>query len=221
MVTFGDAVLVLASGSPRRKELLGRFETPFEVRPADIDESALPLEDPADLVRRLAVSKAEAVASASPDSPIVVVAADTVVVLDGEMLGKPADAADAAGMLARLVGRTHRVLTGVAVLRRSGADPRAASTGAAPAPVGSSVALAVAVEATEVTMVEADAAEIAWYVSTGEPLDKAGAYGIQGQGAILVSSIRGSWDNVVGLPLAATRRLLVEVGVDPLREQPR
>ena len=218
--TLRDAVLVLASGSPRRSELLGRFEMPFAVRPADVDESVLPLEDPVDLVRRLALAKAQAVADASPEAHLVVVAADTVVVLDGEVLGKPIDAADAASMVARLVGRTHQVLTGVVVLHRSGAVPEAVPesgpSGATSAAVGPSVALAADVEATEVTMVDVGPAEIAWYVSTGEPMDKAGAYGIQGQGAILVSSIRGSWDNVVGLPLATTRRLLAEVGVDLL-----
>jgi septum formation protein len=192
--------LVLASASPRRRELLGRLGVPFEVHPVDADEAPRPGEAAADLVRRLAVAKAEAALVAVADGDdAVVVAADTEVVLDGEVLGKPADAADAAAMLRRLAGRTHEVLTGVAV---------AASW-------GDTAAVESRVARTAVTMTELADAEIAWYVATGEPLDKAGGYGIQGGGGLFVSSIEGSWDNVVGLPLALTRRLLAVVGIHP------
>lgn len=203
--------LVLASGSPRRRELLGRLGVPFDVRPPDVDETPGPGEDPTDLVARLARAKAEAALAAAPEPDLVVLAADTVVVLDGAVLGKPRDDADAARMLGLLSARTHEVRTGVAVVRRT----TAADEALAPA-----VVFAVEVVATEVTFVELLPADVAWYVATGEPADKAGAYGIQGRGAVLVSSIRGSHDNVVGLPLATTRRLLAEVEADPLGSPP-
>lgn len=242
--------LVLASGSPRRRELLGRFGVDFEVRPADVDEASLADEVPADLVARLAAAKAQAVSDAALEVDEVVLGADTVVVLDGEVLGKPSDASEARRMLGRLSARTHQVLTGVAVASRlaashtadhatfdcdgtstAGFDPAAdlapvpstdsdGSSGlvatAEPSEVslGPAVAVRVEVVATEVTFVNLSDADIDWYVATGEPLDKAGAYGIQGLGAVFVSSIRGSHDNVVGLPLAATRRLLADAGVE-------
>lgn len=205
--------LVLASASPRRAELLARFGVPFEVRSADVDESTRPGEDAVDLVRRLAVTKAEAALEASAEDDVVVVAADTIVVVDGDVLGKPLDDADAAATLARLSARTHTVLTGVAVARRTAVAPDA---DVGTATVGDAVRLAVAVEATEVTMAELTPADVAWYVATGEPADKAGAYAVQGAGAVFVSSLRGGADNVIGLPLAVTRRLLVDVDADPL-----
>lgn len=198
--------LVLASGSPRRRDLLARFGVPFDVRPADVDETPGAGEAPADLVRRLAAAKAEAALAAAPEADVAVLAADTVVVVDGLVLGKPVDDADAARMLRLLADRTHVVLTGIAVGRRG-----PGTAGLAPA-----VALAVEVEATEVTFTPLTDAEIAWYVGTGEPRDKAGAYGIQGRGGLFVASIRGSHDNVVGLGLATARRLLLDAGVDPL-----
>ena len=130
--------------------------------------------------------------------------------------GKPIDDADAAAMLARLSARTHTVLTGVAVARRQDPTGGDADDGPSAAVLGPSSSVVLAVEATEVTMVELSGADIAWYVATGEPADKAGAYGVQGVGAVFVASVRGSWDNVVGLPLATTRRLLAEVGLDPV-----
>lgn len=193
--------LVLASASPRRRELLARTGVPFEVRSADIDETPIPGEVADDLVRRLAASKAEAVLATAGGSrlrDLVVLAADTVVVVDGDIIGKPADERDAAAVLARLSGRTHQVLTGVAV----------ASSIAATA-----ATLDVEVVATAVTFAELSDEDIAWYVATGEPLDKAGAYGIQGIGGIFVASISGSHDNVIGLPMTCVRRMLAEVGV--------
>ncbi|MEZ5205176.1 MAG: Maf family protein [Acidimicrobiales bacterium] len=191
--------LVLASGSPRRRELLGALGMAFDVRPADVDETPLPGE-PADvLVRRLAVAKAEAALAAASERPVVVLAADTVVAVDGEVLGKPVDEADAARMLRALSGTRHKVLTGVAV-------GRVDASGTA-----SSVDVEVAV--THVHMAPWTDEEIAAYVATGEPMDKAGSYAIQAEvGDRKVERIEGDFDNVVGLPMAVVRRLLGEVG---------
>ncbi len=207
-------LLVLASASPRRHELLGRLGVPFRVQVADVDETARRGERPADLVRRLAVDKARAGLEATPEPDVVVVGADTIVTIDLESLGKPTDRDDAARMLRRLSGRTHRVITGVAVARRrAGGGARARSVSV----VGPSVALEVATVVTEVVFEDLPASVIDWYLATGEPFDKAGAYALQGAGAVLVRELRGSPDNVIGLPLATTRRLLAAVGMDPLR----
>ncbi|MCU1357455.1 MAG: maf protein [Acidimicrobiales bacterium] len=224
LVTDAQPLLVLASASPRRHELLGRLVRSFDVRPADIDETARDGEPAEELVQRLAVDKAQAVAAAADEADIVVLGADTVVVVDGRILGKPADAADAASMLRSLSGRTHEVLTGLAVVRRrSGAAPQGADPpGHAPGSTDGSAAVALApaisvrteVVTTQVTFAAMSDAEVAWYVATGEPLDKAGAYGIQGSGGAFVTSITGSYDNVVGLPLAVTRAMLAEVGLE-------
>lgn len=183
--------LVLASASPRRAELLARLALPHVVDPADVDEAVRPGEAPVPYVRRLAEAKARAVAARHPGA--VVLAADTTVVLDGAILGKPADAAEAAAMLGRLAGRAHRVATAVAVCR----DGRCVA----------------AVDEVAVHMRAADAGDIAAYVATGEPRDKAGAYGIQGYGGVLVDRIEGDYHAVMGLGLATTVRLLAEVGV--------
>jgi septum formation protein len=188
-----DVRFVLASGSPRRAELLERLGLSPEIRPAEVDESARPGERPAQLVARLAEAKA---ATAPVSDGEVVVAADTVVVLGERVLGKPASEREAARMLAELSGRTHHVLTGVH-LRRG--DRRAA-----------------AVEDTAVRFRSITAHEIAAYVATGEPLDKAGAYGIQGRGGMFVEWVSGSDSNVVGLPLATVVRLAGELGVEIL-----
>lgn len=200
-------MLVLASGSPRRRGLLERFTADFVVRPADVDETTRAGEGPEDLVRRLATDKAQAGLDAAVEPDVVVLAADTVVAVDGEVLAKPTDHADARRMLRLLSARTHRVLTGVAVATRV-AGGRSS--------VGPAAAVSVEVVATEVTFEELSEADVDWYVATDEPLDKAGAYGIQAVGGVFVSSIRGSYDNVVGLPLAVTRRLLADAGVDLL-----
>jgi septum formation protein len=182
--------LVLASGSPRRRELLERLGLSFEVQPADVDESPRYDEDPRTYVLRLAREKAERVAMGR--RAVVVLAADTAVVLGEEILGKPGDEHEAEAMLSRLSGRHHRVLTGVAVAGAAGLN-------------------AVAVE-TRVRLRALSAEEIRWYVRTGEPLDKAGAYGIQGIGGAFVREIEGSASNVVGLPLAETLELLASTG---------
>jgi septum formation protein len=186
--------IVLASASPRRRELLSRAGVRYEAQPAEIDESRRPGETPRALVLRLAREKAEAVARRLPASPPRrVLGADTIVVLGGDVLGKPVDEADAVKLLSRLVGREHVVLTGVALVTSDGrAPPRS-----------------IVVESA-VTMRAADEREIRAYVATGEPLDKAGAYAAQGAGRRFVSAIRGSETNVIGLPLDETLALLAE-----------
>jgi len=180
-------VLVLASQSPRRRELLGLLGLELEVRPAHADERRLPGEAPEAYVRRLAAEKAAAVEGA------LVLAADTAVVLGGEVLGKPRHPAEAREMLRALSGRDHVVLTGVCARR---GERRAE-----------------AVVATEVSFAPLSAAQVDWYVATGEPLDKAGAYAVQGAGGVFVRAIRGSVSNVVGLPLHETTGLLRGLGV--------
>lgn len=166
-------------------------EAGYDVRviPADIDETALPNEGPFELVRRLAAAKAQAVAAAHAQAHEAVVAADTIVALDGQLLGKPAHEADARRMLRALSGRTHQVATGVCIVR--GHD------------------VASFVDVTDVTFFKLTEAEIETYIATGEPMDKAGAYGIQGQyGRMLVNKIDGDFYNVVGLPIAKVARAL-------------
>ena len=187
------ARVVLASQSPRRRDLLALVGVAHEVRPADVDESVRPGEAPDAYVRRLAGEKARAVADALGDPAAAVVAADTTVVVDGEILGKPADAAEARAMVRRLAGRAHEVFTGMAVVR----GPR----------------LADAVERVGVTFRPLADAEIEAYVATGEPMDKAGAYGIQGYGATIVERVDGDYFAVMGLSLRRTVALLGEVGV--------
>lgn len=179
--------LVLASGSPRRLDLLRSIGLDPVVRPADLDESVIPGESPTVYVERLAREKAAAVAGA------VVLAADTTVALDGDILGKPTDRADAAAMLRRLSGRTHHVHTGVAV--RVATEVR-------------SVVVSSAVHFAELSD-----AELAWYLDLPEPYDKAGAYALQGAGAAFVRAVEGSTTGIIGLPLAETVALLRLAGV--------
>ena len=188
----GAARLVLASASPRRRDLLASLGVPFVVVASDIDETLDTVSLP-DAVARVALRKARAVAVSRADS--LVLAADTLVVIDGRALGKPADAADAAAMLRTLRGRTHEVMTGVAVVDAAGGGH------------------AVETVITRVTMAAYADAAIEAYVATGEPFDKAGAYAIQGAGGALVASFDGSRSNVVGLPLAATASLLRRFGL--------
>jgi septum formation protein len=189
-------MLVLASASPRRRELLARTGLPFDVVPADIEEVARPGESPEALAERLAREKARAVADRFAASPArLVIGSDTVVVVGGDVLGKPRDAAHAEALLGRLVGRTHRVLTGVAVA--SSAEPAVRSR----------------VVESLVRMRGASAEEIRRYVATGEPLDKAGAYALQGEGRRFVLEVEGSETNVIGLPLEETLTLLAEAGL--------
>lgn len=183
--------LVLASGSPRRRALLGQLGIPLEVEPPEVDESALKDEAPADFVLRVATLKSLAVAARHPGR--VVLAADTAVVSGGRIFGKPADEREARRMLRSLSNRVHEVLTGVSV-------------------VGAGCVEEFTV-ATKVRFKPLTAREIAWYVGTGEPMDKAGAYAIQERGGAFVQSIAGSHSNVVGLPLAETLAALERAGL--------
>jgi septum formation protein len=188
---FGVSLpLVLASASPRRQALLAQLGLTFQVDPADVDESAQPRESPRTYVTRLAQQKAEAVSVRHPGS--IILGADTTVALDGEVLGKPKDVAEALAMLRRLSGRTHHVFTAVAT-----AGPRRAVD---------------AVE-TLVTFAQCPPEALAFYAASGEPLDKAGAYALQGMGGFLVERISGSHSNVIGLPLVETLVLLQAAGV--------
>jgi septum formation protein len=190
--------LILASASPRRRELLTACAIPFQIIPAPIDEHPLPGEPAEAYVRRLAQTKAETVSQHHPDA--VVLGADTIVTIDGLLLGKPLTLDAARQTLSRLSGREHEVLTGVAVVSGRMA--------------GNSGALgAIEVVASRVLMRHLTAPSIDWYIATGEPLDKAGAYAVQGLGAALVERVEGSYTNVVGLPLTETLALLRRFGI--------
>ena len=183
--------VILASASPRRRELLALIRIPHEVLPADVDESHRPGEVPAAYAERLAREKATVIARSAPAA--VVVGADTIVVIDGEILGKPRDEPDAARMLALLSGRSHTVYTAVAIARGA--------------------AIESDIEVVSVTFRPLDRAEIAAYIATGEPMDKAGAYGIQGFGATIVERIDGDYFAVMGLALGRLVRVMQRVGV--------
>jgi septum formation protein len=182
-------MLVLASASPRRQELLRNAGIVFEVQPADIPEDPLPGEGAKECAERLAREKALAVARQRPHD--CVLGADTVVVVDGQLLGKPSDAPDAVRMLRLLSGRVHQVITGVCL-----------AVGGVPS---------VASETTFVTVNELTAQDIAAYVASGEPMDKAGAYAIQGIASRWIPRIEGDYSNVVGLPVALVFRMLREL----------
>lgn len=182
--------LILASASPRRRELLTQAGYDFDVQVSSVSESRLPQEDPIRFATRLAREKAEEVFARQ--QPAIVLGADTVVVCDGEVMGKPADPADAERMLLLLAGRTHQVVTGVAVVWGSDSSP----------------AIEVAAELTQVTMRTLSPEEVSRYVATGEPMDKAGAYAIQGYAARWIPRISGCYFNVVGLPLALVATML-------------
>ena len=189
---------ILASSSPRRRELLASINLQFDVVPSEILEVRGDGESPEEYVARLSREKATAVAERFPNDWII--AADTTVLLGDELLEKPADDADARRMLATIAGKTHIVYSGVTLQNagRGWRDTRVAES--------------------EVRMLPLDERDIAWYVSTGEPLDKAGAYAAQGIGAIFVDSIHGSYTNVVGLPLATLFAMLRKAGIDPLSQ---
>ena len=190
--------LYLASASPRRRELLQGLRVAFSVEAPHLDEAAIPGEDARDHVVRLAAQKAATVAAALAKRGVLalVLAADTVVTIDGALLGKPKDDADALAMLRLLAGRTNDVVTACRLVR--GDDGR----------------VAAAMTVTDVRFGPWDERLARWYVATGEPMDKAGAYGIQGLGVFLSAGITGSWSNVVGLPLEALPGLFRDVGCD-------
>jgi septum formation protein len=187
---------ILASASPRRRELLASIGLDFDVIPSHVPEVHQEGEAPEEYVARLSRDKAHALARRHPDRWVI--AADTTVLLGDQLLEKPVDAQDAARMLATIAGRTHIVYTGVTVehAARDYRDTRVAES--------------------EVRMLPLSAKEIEWYVATGEPLDKAGAYAVQGIGAMFIDSIHGSYTNVVGLPLATLFQMLRRAGIDPL-----
>ena len=191
--------LILASASPRRGAILEAAGIRFQRRPTEIDESPLPGESPEACVVRLAEEKARHAARKVTD-PVIVVGADTLVVVDGEALAKPVDEQDARRMLRLLSGRAHRVITGIAVLRL---------------PDG---AMRCAAETTTVTFAPLTDREIDDYIATGEPMDKAGAYGIQERAGRFITRIEGCYFNVVGLPLARLYVLLRELGWDEDRK---
>lgn len=188
---------ILASGSPRRRAFFEELGWDFETQAAKIEEKMLPGETPQDMVRRLAEAKAAEVYHRNEGRWVV--GADTTVVIDGTILEKPADEADARRMISMLQGRTHTVMTGVSVITPDGAG-------------------ASAVEKTDVTFRSLSEGEVAAYVATGESMDKAGAYAIQGHGTLLVERISGCYFNVVGLPLERLSEILSELGW-PLAEQ--
>ena len=192
---MNDLRLILASSSPRRSELLATLGIRFEAVAPNIDERRNQNEEPFDYVLRIARTKAESAVA----SGVVVIAADTIVVIDGQVLGKPGHPEEAKSMLRRLSGVSHEVLTGVAVARSSDI-----------------VQIATAVESIIVKFLPMTDEEIADYVATGEPMDKAGAYALSGMGAIFVEAVHGSPSGVIGLPLHTTARLLRGLGVDLL-----
>jgi septum formation protein len=183
--------VILASQSPRRRELLNLVGIAHEVQPADIDESYLAGERPREHAERLARGKTAVIAAREPDA--LVIGSDTIVVVDGDVLGKPADELDAVRMLARLAGRSHVVVTAVAVCWRG--ETRSA------------------VEEVGVTFHPMSRTEIDAYIATGEPMDKAGAYGIQGYGATIVARVDGDYFAVMGLPLQRLTRVLNSLGI--------
>jgi septum formation protein len=198
-------MLILASASPRRSELLAQAGLKFTAVPANLNEDLLPDEAAAAYVQRLAEEKAQAVWNAhrsadTVDEPLLVLGADTCVVCDGHILGKPADTADARRMLELLSGRTHAVLTGLAVVK------------------GDKIVRDL--EITQVTFNCIEDSEIAQYIASGEPLDKAGAYAIQGYAARWIPRIEGCYFNVMGLPIARTIALLAEAQAAPLVDTP-
>ncbi len=187
--------LILASQSPRRKELLGLFRIPFAVQVADIDETIDPARPPYEEVARVSRKKAEAIPRAGDD---VVIAADTIVVCDGKILGKPTDEADAFRMLRLLSGKDHQVMTGLTVLRGD--------------------TTSVCTEVTNIHFRALTDEEIRAYIRTGEPMDKAGSYGIQGGAALFAEGIHGDYFNVVGLPVCRLGQILREIAPELMEE---
>ncbi len=187
--------LILASQSPRRKALMALFHIPFAVQVADIDETMDPAKPPFDEVARVSRLKAEAVPHEKDD---VVIAADTIVVCNGEVLGKPADAEDACRMLTLLSGRDHQVMTGLTVLRGDGAM--------------------VCTEVTDIHFRPLSQREILAYIRTGEPMDKAGAYGIQGGAALFAEKLSGDYYNVMGLPVCRLGQMLKAIAPELMED---
>lgn len=190
---------ILASASPRRRELLKQIGVAFEVMPAK-GEEVITKEQPEQAVMELSRQKAEEIAAGIQDEQVLVLGADTVVVYDGKILGKPKDETDARAMLSMLSGRTHSVFTGVTVIVIRNGKSEIHSF----------------YEETKVTMYPMTDAQISYYIQTGEPMDKAGAYGIQGKGAVFIEKINGDYNNVVGLPVAKIFYKMLESGIEIL-----
>ncbi|HUO85432.1 MAG TPA: Maf family protein [Thermoanaerobaculia bacterium] len=188
--------LILASMSPRRRDLLESIGLEFEVVPSDVEEIPAPGEQVRDYVLRLAREKAESIGGRHPDAWII--AADTVVYLDDRILEKPRDHDEAFAMLSTIAGRWHTVFSGVALHHSAGGH------------------LDCRLEETRVRIMALEPSEIEWYVETGEPFDKAGAYAVQGIGAMFVEAVEGSYTNVVGLPLPLLFRMMRDAGIDPI-----
>lgn len=189
---MSDGELILASASPRRRDLLDQLGVHYRCEPADIDESVVSGENPTDYVERMAKTKAQVVARSCSRANTLVLAADTSVVIDDDILGKPRDHFDGLAMLARLSGRTHTVMTAICIWSVDEIHVERVNT--------------------QVTFAALDRSTCEAYLATDEPWDKAGGYGIQGLGGALVSRIEGSYSNVVGLPLCETRALLGRFG---------
>ncbi len=195
-------LIYLASASPRRSQLLAQIGVPHAVRPAALDESVLPGEDPATYVERLAQSKAEALwDQLAPEERLPVLGADTTVALGKVMLGKPANSAESRAMLEQLSGRTHQVFTAVALRSDAGCEAR--------------------VSVSNVTFRDLTAREMEAYAATAEPLDKAGGYAVQGLAAVFITRIAGSYSAVMGLPLCETAELLSAIGWAPFARVPQ
>jgi len=185
--------LILASASPRRAELLRQLGVEFNVKPVDIDETPLKGEWPYDYVQRLAIEKAKAAKVFYPEQEVLVLGSDTTVVIEGEILGKPDSKEHALAMLRKLSGKRHTVLTSVAVMGQQNACVVSEST---------------------VTFSTLSDHQLEWYWLTGEPKDKAGAYAIQGKGAVFITELNGSFSGVMGLPIYETAQLLKQHGLD-------
>ncbi len=191
---MNNSRIILASASPRRRELLLGIGLPFEVAPSEVEEISLPGERPQDQVRRLALEKAQDVAKRFPEAWVL--GADTIVVIDKTILGKPNSTDEACYMLNTLAGRTHEVYTGYTIMRKSGLDQ----------PLVNHVRSLVHIR-------KLSDQEISDYVASGEPMDKAGSYAIQGLGAAIVRKVEGSYTNVVGLPLCEVAKHLKDLGI--------
>lgn len=222
-------ILILASGSPRRQELIRTFGLAFRIDPADVDETMPEGTAPDVLVERLSLRKAQAVSGrADPEDDAIVIGSDTVVVLDGRILGKPRDERDACDMLRALAGRTHQVYTGVACIGVGrAAELRSTSSadvvfaegnkdGGLSAASGPPHTIA-GHTVSQVTFRPMSDEEIRVYVSTGDPLDKAGSYGVQGIGSVFIEKIEGDFYSIMGLPLNLLYRMLLRFGIRPFQ----
>lgn len=194
MTNHQQNALILASGSPRRKQLLEMLRVSFDILVTDADEATEGIPEPSAIVETLARRKATAAAAILTNPHAVIVAADTLVAIDNDVLGKPTDELNALNMLRQLQGRVHEVYSGICAFDTSTGQMRSKSV------------------CTKVHMRSKDDAFLAWYVATGEPMDKAGSYGIQGRGSLLVDRIEGDFYNVVGLPIAHLESMLSELG---------